>query len=1202
MLKHLKEQRFFWKHLLFLAFLFAISWLVKSFSFEENSPRINRFQTTFSQQERALNQFSDEISSQLKRGVSPQNVIIKQKDSPFYIHIYRNDSLLFWNTNQLPISRFVDLHFPVKGLVELQNGWYYSIVKRVQSFSVVVSFGIQQKFPYQNKELKTHFFKPFQSFSAELRTDAIATPAIRNNSGETIFRLSFDAQKSNNGAGLMVLFFLVIVTIITIWDVLRNVFSSYRGHLLLLFLTIAARFCLLESSYFDWITETPLGDARLFAFNDWIPNLAELIIWMLFSVFFGVHIRHLTAVKAISSYFTFLGILISPILLLVFPHILKALVDNSSVPLQLNRILELNLFSILVLLIIGIFGGAFVFVSWKVISNWKMARLSRSIKTTTFLATSLFFTIIILFFSEKMVLQMSLLLFVIGVIVWMIYKTDRHFSFAKGMVLIVVMSTAIGISIQTDVIVKERLNREVYANQLADEQDISTELEFEKIEPQLLSESYLNRLSSTENQPRFTELKDALERRVFNGFWERYDCDFYYWISNGIPSRFNGIRESDLQDLILQHGIRSELDSNLFFIQDYTSQFTYVFREKLTFVDTNVMLYGTLKSKRIPEKIGFPRLLISDKANVFETLSGYSIAKFHKGKLASSYGEFSYPRVLNDFVNRQKQTKFWQETSGWNHFVLQKTPKDCIVFSKSNHTILDWFTMISLLVVLYLCVTVPIIILFYWKKISFSSLSLASKIQLVMIALLVVSLVGFSAGSGAFVSNQYADYTQQLIRDKINAVRQEARLNWQNNIAFSSIDRSEFEFDLLNWSKIFVADLNLYDVSGHLIASSRPKVFNYGLMSEQMNSTAFNKMRVQNLSECLQTEHIGELNYLSAYLPLLSKEGDVLGFINLQHFDQQNVYESQLQRFIVSIVDVFLVLLVLSIAGAVAVSSWLTGPLRILKKGFSTIQLGKNNQRIVYDSKDEIGALIDEYNSKLDELEKAVQLLGQSERESAWREMAKQVAHEIKNPLTPMKLSIQHLQRVFDPADPQAKEKINRVAEGVIEQINALTTIANTFSNFAKMPQPLFEHINLIELVQSVVQFFQSSENILIVVQTDLEEVWVNADKELLLRVMNNLITNAVQSVEFDQKVLIEVSVLKLGNSIEIRLKDNGLGIPSDQIETIFEPYFTTKSTGTGLGLSMVKQIIESHEGTISIESTGSSGTVVCIVLPAVLT
>src|SRR5690606_6127984 len=233
----------------------------------------------------------------------------------------------------------------------------------------------------------------------------------------------------------------------------------------------------------------------------------------------------------------------------------------------------------------------------------------------------------------------------------------------------------------------------------------------------------------------------------------------------------------------------------------------------------------------------------------------------------------------------------------------------------------------------------------------------------------------------------------------------------------------------------------------------------------------------------------------------------------------------------------------------------------------------------------------------IEELELAAQQLAQSERESAWRDMAKQVAHEIKNPLTPMKLTVQHLVRSFDPTDPTAVERLHKVSNSLIEQIDTLTQIANEFANFAKMPKPTFQQVDLTNLIEVATNIYKESSEVDIQVNVQSPLV-IQGDKEQLLRVFNNLIKNAIQSIENSNLGLIQIVSTVSNGEINIAITDNGSGMDEETKQKIFTPYFTTKSTGSGIGLAMVRQIIQNHGGTITFESQQGIGTTFTITLP----
>jgi signal transduction histidine kinase len=475
------------------------------------------------------------------------------------------------------------------------------------------------------------------------------------------------------------------------------------------------------------------------------------------------------------------------------------------------------------------------------------------------------------------------------------------------------------------------------------------------------------------------------------------------------------------------------------------------------------------------------------------------------------------------------------------------------------------------------------------------------KIQLVLIGLVFVSLLAFGWGSGVFVKNQYSEFTNHVISEKLNSVEIELRgkLGGQNSLTVTR-NGNYTEALLTKFSKVFFTDINLYDTHGFLLASSRPKVFNYGLLSEQINPEAYKALKLERKSEYIHDEQIGELNYASAYLPFYSHDGNLLGYINLQHFGQQDEIENQIQQFLVAIINVFMFLLAISIVLAIFISNWVTAPLRLLQENFANIRFGKHNQQISYDKDDEIGALVKNYNQKLDELEFTAQQLAQSERESAWREMAKQVAHEIKNPLTPMKLSIQQLLRVYDPNDPNSEQKVQKVANSIIEQIDALTKIANEFSNFAKMPRPDEVAMDILPVLENVIEVFKEDVNCSFELNKKLDKANVFADKDQMVRTFNNLIKNALQAIPEERQGRIVITVDQLENNVRIRISDNGTGISDDKRMTIFVPYFTTKSNGTGLGLAMVKQIIDNHNGLIYFEANEPEGTTFSVELPIV--
>jgi signal transduction histidine kinase len=469
--------------------------------------------------------------------------------------------------------------------------------------------------------------------------------------------------------------------------------------------------------------------------------------------------------------------------------------------------------------------------------------------------------------------------------------------------------------------------------------------------------------------------------------------------------------------------------------------------------------------------------------------------------------------------------------------------------------------------------------------------SLSFKVQLAFLLILALSLFLYGLGSSIFIGRQFDNYAQEALREKLAAVQAELKSQTAmlDTLDINAVGKP-LESKLAKLSTVFKTDLFVFDSDGFLIASSRPKLFAYGLIGEHMNAQAMDALLGKNQSYFSHQDQIGKLNYRSAYLPITNEALKQIGFINLQLFGQQEAYEQQIESFFKAAINVFVLLLAISVFIALVVSNWLIGPLQVVARSVRNLELGKNNQKISYQNDDEIGALVKAYNEKLAELEQAAQQIARSERESAWRDLAQQIAHEIKNPLTPMKLNIQHLLRKMETEDADANDLAQKSLPSLIEQIDALARMANEFARFAKLPEPHFERLELNGFLDQAITLFDEDQA-RIHFQPNNKQLWVSADKDMLNQVFHNLLLNAKQATDNTAEAQISVKASVEEDSVEIAIEDNGIGIDAEQQERIFTPYFTTKSSGSGIGLSVVRQIIEKHNGSIRFESRPGKGT-----------
>jgi nitrogen fixation/metabolism regulation signal transduction histidine kinase len=369
-------------------------------------------------------------------------------------------------------------------------------------------------------------------------------------------------------------------------------------------------------------------------------------------------------------------------------------------------------------------------------------------------------------------------------------------------------------------------------------------------------------------------------------------------------------------------------------------------------------------------------------------------------------------------------------------------------------------------------------------------------------------------------------------------------------------------------------------------------VFEKGLKSRRMDPIAYEALVLDRKSEWVQEESIGEMNYLSAYIPFRNYDNQVLAYLNLPYFSKQDELQEEISSFLVSTINIYVGIFTLALLVSVLLINQLSKPLLLIRKQIGRLKLGSSVELIDWNSQDEIGALVQEYNRIAIELNESAEQLAQSEREGAWREMAKQVAHEIKNPLTPMKLSIQHLQRAAESNPEQFKERLQKTTQTLIEQIDTLSNIANAFSTFAKLPEKELKPVDLIPLLQNATHLYDQEVEIKFENLINQESAIVEGDKDQLLRLFNNLIKNAVHAIHDKEDGKIVLRLKRSNESCIVEIEDNGMGIPKEQQARIFEPNFTTKSSGTGLGLAMAKNIVKHMDVEISFKSVEGEGTV----------
>ena len=465
---------------------------------------------------------------------------------------------------------------------------------------------------------------------------------------------------------------------------------------------------------------------------------------------------------------------------------------------------------------------------------------------------------------------------------------------------------------------------------------------------------------------------------------------------------------------------------------------------------------------------------------------------------------------------------------------------------------------------------------------------LRTRIFLSMIALVFVSflLIGISTNFQITESSYY--YHELRLDRKESQLQRAISYEFINNT--NPVKSQIFRDKIFKISDIQNISFSIYDLNGNLIQST----FEESALT-RISQDLIDKINLSEKKKYVEIKKVGDKQVRESYSIIFDYNKEPIWILNLPYFDDDKLNVYELRSFILNIVQVYLLLFVLAIIISYFVSSYITNPISEIVYKMKQMRIDKLNKKINLEvTSKEMFTLVNSYNNMVDQIDQNIKEISKSQRELAWREMAKQVAHEIKNPLTPMKLSVQNFKIKFDPEDPNVEKKLDEYSKTLIQQIDVLSSIATAFSSFAELPAQKNEKIDLISTTKLCLEIFNDRN---VVFKSDLNKLEILFDRTNLIRIINNLVKNSIQATNDVSEPKILVQVKKINKSALIEIIDNGSGIPNELKEKIFEPNFTTKTKGMGLGLSIIKNLITNYKGTISFKSKKGE-TVFTIKLP----
>ena len=460
-----------------------------------------------------------------------------------------------------------------------------------------------------------------------------------------------------------------------------------------------------------------------------------------------------------------------------------------------------------------------------------------------------------------------------------------------------------------------------------------------------------------------------------------------------------------------------------------------------------------------------------------------------------------------------------------------------------------------------------------------------------MIAMVIVSLIAIGITTVYFFKLQNDEYHLKRIQRKQKTVNLSLEY-FLNDLSPDEVDdfvSRDFDLKVHEIAKVNSLIIHVFNTKGEELINTEP-------MDSVFKNSRLNPFLLYKLKSAKDGKYVEKMENgpINSYSFAKNRKGENMVVINIPYNPLNFNAKTEVNTFLKRLIEVFLVLFSGALLIAYLLTRYITKSIEEVRKKIEVVEINETNEKLVWEKQDEIGVLVNAYNKMIDKLEISKRKLAQNERQIAWREMAKQIAHEIKNPLTPMKLSVQHLRRVVS-LKGQDEEHVKQFEDKMIGQIDLLSEIADEFSNFAELPKAKMKSINLSGIIRNTISLYSHHKNIKITYD-QLSDIVVFGDENQLTRVFNNLLKNSIQAIDSNGEISISTEMNSLHNVILV--EDNGVGIPTEIEGKIFEPKFTTKTSGKGLGLPIVSQIIRNHGGEISLMKKKSKGTCFRITLP----
>ncbi len=1228
------------------AWLYTISFLFTNyFSYSSSPEKVSKVLTGYLRKQEL--RFTDLVSDTSSLGIMLNEGPSAEKkallNNFFGVYAYRLSEQgrpleVFWNNNTMEPG-LADIFRPDGYYFNTYlNGSFYYIKKTVaykhKQYIVAGLIPVLWNYFY-NEKYKEPWFQNYPELAGEYeisRNDSGAAVIAPNQ--KILFRVKSRHTINNDrpGAFSTLLRVLAVILLIVFINSIATDIVGDIGFFKTFFLLAGLVFLL---RYLTYYFPVPFNFRQLKLFESTTYNsklnqsLGDLLInsvllyWMTSFIKFNrprVFKGGVEPDTRIMVFFAVLSLTFLQFILYFFEDTISRLVENSKVKFEVTNFFTLDVSIIVSFIIICLLFLSFFYLSHLFVKPLFRSQLSFKYKLLIMVAIGLVFVSVRAFTKPAGVSLLVLVWFIAYILILERRKSDAATNIIESpfflfWAIFFTLSATLLITYQVRQIeLGQRKNiAESYA--LKTNSDI---LKLINISVNSLDLASLNNGFNRFANP-FTNkyLKDSIINSSFQDIQDKYSTHIYTYddkhgaLFNDDSTPYNIIKSS------IQEQPQKSTTNGLFFYENAQDVFSYIYNKEV-YHDNGILqgsLFIVVKPKRYDRDALFSPLFRLVKNLSTDDNTNYSIAFYEKQRLVkTSNNEFDFPDTIY-----QSQTPKFGDTliskNGYSQYWYTAGGNKIIVVVKKSDGLLTSFTIFSYL----FCLFIALVIFLYYSNLLFKTgfrwgvmqqvfyFNIRTQIQTTLISVSIFSFIVIGIITISFFIVSFNKDSVDKLTHTANVVKaeiEEAERNPDYNENGPPDIANGFSTKLTERVKEIAAlqnaDVNVYDPKGNLTVTSQRFIFDNQILSGKMQPEAYQALHYNHSTLHIQTEQIGTISYLSIYVVLRDVKGNVIAYLNIPSLNSQNELKQEINNFLVTLININALIFIFAGGIAILVTSRITSSFTLIGSKMKEVSLGRINEEVVWKGRDEIGALVSEYNRMVRKLEQSAQALARSEREGAWREMAKQVAHEIKNPLTPMKLSIQYLQRAVNNNAPNVKELSQQVANTLIEQIEQLSKIAGDFSQFANISNVSIEDFDISEVIASLINLYSADSNLQLEWVRPETPCLIKADKVQINRLFTNLIKNAIEATAQEGPIQVRLHQYVKEDNVVVSIADKGSGIPVEMRQKIFMPNFTTKSSGTGLGLAICHGIVEKANGDIWFETENGKGSTFYVSLPLV--